>query len=71
MPRRRWLPQGTLLSCLLYTSIFSPLIVARVSESYGWGTLFFGFCAVTIVAAALLFVSAVLVEQRRATSPSA
>lgn len=52
-------------------AIFSPLIVARVSESYGWGTLFFGFCAVTIVAAALLFVSAVLVEQRRAKSPSA
>lgn len=52
-------------------AIFSPLIVAQVSESYGWGTLFFGFCAVTIVAAALLFVSAVLVEQRRAKSPSA
>ena len=46
-------------------AIFSPLIVARVSESLGWNALFFGFCGVTIAAAALLFVSALLVERRR------
>jgi len=46
-------------------AIFSPLIVARVSEAWGWSTLFFGFCGVTVVAAALLFVSAILVERHR------
>ncbi len=46
-------------------AIFSPLIVAKVSERFGWSTLFFGFCAVTVVAAALLFLSAILVERHR------
>ena len=46
-------------------AIFSPLIVARVSETFGWSALFFGFCGVTIVAAALLLVSALLVEQQQ------
>jgi sugar phosphate permease len=48
-------------------AIFSPLIVAKVSERFGWSTLFFGFCAVTVVAAALLFLSAILVERHRNT----
>lgn len=52
-------------------AIWSPLIVAKVSEAYGWSALFFGFCAVTVIAAALLFVSAVLVERRQAEQASA
>ena len=48
-------------------AVFSSLIVAKVSETYGWSALFYGFCAVTVLTAALLLVSALLIERPRAS----
>jgi sugar phosphate permease len=41
-------------------AMFSPLLTAWVSERFGWGSLFFGFVGVTMVAALLLSVAQAL-----------
>ena len=46
-------------------AIFSPMLVARITERLGWDALFLGFCGLTGLSSLLLAVSATLVPAAR------
>lgn len=46
-------------------AIFSPMLVARITERLGWDALFLGFCGLTVLSSLLLAVSAALVPAAR------
>lgn len=52
-------------------AIFSPMLVARVTERLGWDALFLGFCGLTVLSSLLLAASAALVPAARRALASA
>ena len=49
-----------------FGAIFSPMLVAWVSERFGWSALFFGFVGVTVMASLLLGLAQALQARRGA-----
>lgn len=46
-------------------AVFSPALLPRITQRFGWDSLFIGFCGLTLVSALLLGVSALLLPRAR------
>lgn len=46
-------------------AVFSPALLPRITQRFGWDSLFIGFCGLTLVSSLLLGVSALLLPRAR------